>query len=216
MNSFPNRFRALAGLLALVPLAAGCASQKALKDYQDEVRALREEKTQLKKENRALQLQVENYEVRLAEAAATKPAEGAYPELDEQGIGYGTRGGNFMISVPAEITFASGKADLTAKGKTALQTVAQVLKADHANGIYWIEGHTDSDPIKKSKWNSNRELSMFRALAVLHFLVEDAGVPDEQCVVAGHGEYMPVAPNDATDGKAKNRRVEIVVHTTGS
>jgi len=218
MNPLKHPFGVLAGLLVLLPLSTGCASKKALQDYQDEVRALREEKTQLKKENRSLQLQLENYEVRLADANAKisdVPATTTYPELDALGVDYGTRGGNFVISLPAEITFGSGKADLTSKGKEALKEVARTLLSDHAEGFYWIEGHTDNDPIKKSNWNSNRELSMFRALAVLHYLVEDAGVPDEKCVVAGHGEYMPLVPNDSAAGKARNRRVEIVVHTSG-
>ena len=49
-------------------------------------------------------------------------------------------------------------------------------------------------------------------MAVLHFLVEDCNVPDDRCVVAGHGEYEPVASNDSKTDKGRNRRVEIVVH----
>ena len=206
------------GLLALLPISlgsVGCASQKVLQDYQDEIRGLREERTQLKKENRTLRTQLDSYEVALAEANASvaeQPPAKDYSELDALGIEYGQRGGNFVISVPAEITFASGRADLTNKGKQALQAVARTLTADHGAGVYWIEGHTDNDPIKKSSWESNRQLSVARAMAVLHFLVEDCGVPDAQCVVAGHGEYRPADSNESRDGKAKNRRVEIVVH----
>ena len=143
------------------------------------------------------------------------PDPGQYPDLDDAGLDWGMRGGNFVISVPAEITFASGKAELTSQGKEALAVAARTLQADFSDGVYWIEGHTDSDPIRKSKWNSNRELSVFRALAVLHYLVEDAGIPDDQCVVAGHGEYLPMTENDSDAGKARNRRVEIVVHAAG-
>jgi chemotaxis protein MotB len=53
-------------------------------------------------------------------------------------------------------------------------------------------------------------------MAVLHYLVEETGVPDGQCVVAGWGEYRPVAANDTPTNKAKNRRVEIVVNQPGS
>ena len=55
-------------------------------------------------------------------------------------------------------------------------------------------------------------LSVARAMAVLHYLVESCGIPDDQCVVAGHGQYSPVAENSDNAGKARNRRVEIVVH----
>ena len=205
---------ALAALPCLL-LAGGCASQKTLKQYQDEVRALREERTQLKKENRDLRAQNESYETALAEAsvkASAPPTVRDNPDLDEQGITYGYRDGNFYLSIPAEVTFPSGKAELTKQGKEALQTVAKVLLAEHKTGKYWIEGYTDSDPIKKSGWESNRDLSVARAMTVLHYLVEDCEVQDEQCVVAGHGQYDPITANEDSAGKARNRRVEIVVH----
>jgi chemotaxis protein MotB len=196
-------------------LAAGCASQKTVKEYQDELRALREERTQLKKENRDLRMQNESYEVQLAEANTRFEAPAPVPdntELDEAGVDYGTDPfGNFYVSIPSSITFGSGKAELTKQGKEALQVVANTLKRDHMDGHYWIEGHTDTDPITKSKWGSNRELSSARAMAVLTFLVEDCEIPDEKCVIAGHGQYDPIADGTDNAAKARNRRVDIVV-----
>jgi chemotaxis protein MotB len=87
-----------------------------------------------------------------------------------------------------------------------------VLLQDHASGRYSIEGHTDTDPIKKSKWESNRELSVARAMAVLDYLVEECNVPDGSCVVAGHGQYDPKAEGSDAGAKARNRRVDIIVH----
>jgi len=196
-------------------LMASCASPKTMKQYQDELRALREERTQLKKENRDLRTQNESFEASMVDATA-KPVEpdllGPNPELDKHDVDYYTdRFGNSVFSVSADVTFASGKAELTKKGKEALQAVARELNEKHADGSYWIEGHTDSDPIKKSKWESNRDLSVERAMAVLHYLVEDCGVPDESCVVAGHGQYAPLTPNEDNGSKARNRRVEIIV-----
>jgi flagellar motor protein MotB len=216
LNSIPTTklTRALALCIALAPLSVGCASQKQLEDYQDEVRVLREENTRLKKDNRALRAQNDDLSVALSNANAPRPVSEepkTYAELDNEGIEYGQRDGNFYVSIPSEITFASGRADLTSKGKDALRNVAKVLLADHPSGRFWIEGHTDNDPIKKSKWASNRELSVMRGMAVLHFLVEDCAIPDAQCVVAGHGEYSPETGNDSKENKARNRRVEIVV-----
>lgn len=201
--------------IGLALLSSGCASQKKLADYQDEIRSLREERTALKKENRELRAANQSYEVRLSEASQKLQEvqeDPKYGELDALGIDYGTKGGDFVISIPSSITFASGKADLTKSGREALAAVARTLKQDYADATYWIEGHTDSDPIKKSKWESNRALSVARAMAVLRALVEEDGIPDEKCVVAGHGQYAPVAGNDSKQGKAQNRRVEIVVH----
>jgi len=202
---------AICGLL----LASGCASQKQLQDYQDEVRSLREERTQIKKENRQLRMQNESYEVALAEANAklsAVPDAPSYGDLDALGVDYWMRGDSLVIAIPSSITFDSGKAELKKTGKEALQAVARTLQADYPGSRYWIEGHTDTDPIRKSKWPSNRDLSIARAMSVLHFLVEECGIPDENCTVAGHGQYAPLVPNDDDGGKARNRRVEIVVH----
>lgn len=201
--------------LAVLPLTTSCATQQEIEEYQDEIAALREERTRLKKENRELEMQLDDYAVALSEAnqkRETTPSAPSYPDLDAVGVDYGQRNGLVYLSIPSEITFASGKADLTASGKKALQTVANNLMSQHGGGTFWIEGHTDSDPIKKSKWASNRELSVARAMAVLHHLVEQCGVPDDQCVIAGHGQYNPLGPNDSKSEKARNRRVEIVVH----
>jgi chemotaxis protein MotB len=212
-----NKTRTLCTALAstLLLFFGSCASQKTLKQYQDEVRVLREERTQLKKENRDLRAQNEAYEVSLANAGAPKGEPISIednPALGAVGVDVGLdKYGNYVISIPAEITFPSGKAELTKQGKEALKVVAQVLLQDHRSGEYWIEGHTDTDPITKSKWESNRDLSVERAMAVLHFLVEDCNVPDDKCVVAGHGQYEPLTSNDSSTAKARNRRVEIVV-----
>ena len=103
-----------------------------------------------------------------------------------------------------------------ANAKDMLKQVGATLKKQYPNMRYSIEGHTDSDPITKSKFTSNRDLSVQRAMAVLTYMVEDCGIKDDQCIVAGHGQYDPLAPNDTTNDKAKNRRVEIVVHKKGS
>ena len=215
MNPTKTRLFSLFGAPLVLLLAGGCASPKTLKQYQDEVRSLREERTQLKKENRELRSKADSYEAALAEASKAVPAtppDTTYDELDALGVGYGHKDGNFYVSIPASITFASGKAELTKQGKEALRTVAGTLMREHPDGEFWIEGHTDTDPIKKSPWDSNRDLSVARAMAVLHYLVEECDVPDDTCVVAGHGQYEPLTANSDNASKARNRRVEIVVH----
>ena len=215
------------GLLAvgllLAALAGGCVSPQLLQDKDNEIATLREERTRLKKELRDRERELETLEVALAEASARPldiqptviPAEPDYPELDNLGIDTRMQAGNLVISVPAEITFPSGKAELSAQGQSALRVVANTLLREHDGQEYWIEGHTDSDPISKAKFASNRDLSVARAVSVLHYLVEECGVPDAQCKVVGHGEYVPIASNGSSAGKAQNRRVEIVVHRPG-
>ena len=118
MNLSNMRSNKVLVLLAALPFLAGCASQQQMRQYQDEIRSLREERTALKKDSRGLRMQLESYEVALADANAklSQPSDKQYSALDALDIGYGVRGGQFVISVPSEITFASGRAELTRQG----------------------------------------------------------------------------------------------------
>lgn len=210
--AFP--IHALAGAAILV-LGSGCASTEKMRSYEEEIVTLREEKTKLRKENQDLKRRLSDYEMKLAEANMKILDTPSLPELDGVGVTYGARDGNLVITLPNDITFASGQATLTTRGKSALKTVAQTLIDKYGGEAYFIEGHTDTDPIRKSKFESNRSLSVARAMEVHAFLVEDCGIPDGDCVVAGYGEYRPVADNTSKAGKAQNRRVEIVVRLAG-
>jgi len=212
--------------LLVAVVGSGCVSSKgyqtAMSEKDSEIRQLREERAALKAQVQKQQGDLDSARGQAAEASgkpgeaqatdSVAPAAEKYPELDQVGVSYGTRDGNLVISIPSSITFPSGQATLSSEGHKALKEVASVLKKQHAGGKYEIEGHTDSDPIKKSKFASNRELSIARAMAVLTYFVEDCGIKDDQCIVAGFGQYEPVAKNDNDKDKAKNRRVEIVVH----
>jgi chemotaxis protein MotB len=217
-------FRTQALFAAFALTFASCTSpqmQAALEEREQDNRSLREERATLKGQNRDLSAQNASLETALAEANARLLEEPArqegqrFGELDEAGVGYGIRDGRMVISIPQELTFASGKADLSNEGRKALKAVATTLKNNYGEAEYWIEGHTDNDPIVKSKFATNRDLSLARAMAVLHYLVDDAGIADGQCVVAGWGPYRPVAANDSRANKAKNRRVEITVDQHG-
>lgn len=213
----------LAGMLLFTPGLTSCVSQRlhqqALEEKDAQIRELREERSALKTQNQQLKANYESMHGQLSEASARPLAEPTpapapepqkkIPELDDAGISYGVRDGNMFISIPSSITFASGQATLSKEGQAALKKVAGLLKREHAGARYSIEGHTDDDPIKKSKFETNRELSYARAMAVLAYLVSDCGIRDDDCVVVAHGQYEPLS---AKGDKAKNRRVEIVVH----
>ncbi|MBI1784082.1 flagellar motor protein MotB [Candidatus Sumerlaeota bacterium] len=114
-------------------------------------------------------------------------------------------------SIPDNVLFAPGKDKLTDAGKHVLDSVADQLKRQYPDKTISIEGHTDSVPIKHSHWKSNWELGAARSLAVLHYLNDKHGVTGVHLTATTYGEYRPVAPNDSKEGKAKNRRTEIVV-----
>lgn len=110
------------------------------------------------------------------------------------------------------ILFDSGKADLKATGRSALQTVVSRIQSqsEWAGNSVFVIGHTDSDPIKRSKWADNLELSVQRGATVVREL-KKMGLDPQRLVAAGQGEYNPLLSNSSRDGKAKNRRVQIAV-----
>ena len=116
----------------------------------------------------------------------------------------------FSEVLASDILFAPGKASLTTRGATALGSVVRPLRAKYADYLIRVSGHTDSDPIKKSKWKNNVELSAHRALAVKRFLVS-RDIPAGNIETVAMGSSKPVASNRTRAGKARNRRVEIEV-----
>ncbi|MBN2136772.1 MAG: OmpA family protein [Sedimentisphaerales bacterium] len=119
--------------------------------------------------------------------------------------------GTITVTLPNAILFDSGKAELKKATITELDHILSVIKQNYAGRLLDVVGHTDTDPIKKSKWKDNWELSAQRALTVTRYLVE-RGIPDKEIRAVGSGESKPVVPNTSAANKAKNRRVEIVVH----
>jgi len=116
-----------------------------------------------------------------------------------------------VITFVAEVLFDSGKADLKSESLMTLEKVAGVLNTTVKDLSVGVEGHTDNQPIKYSKWKSNWELSTARALSVLHYLSDEKQVSPERLSATGYGEFKPVSSNDTVQGKQRNRRVEIVI-----
>lgn len=131
--------------------------------------------------------------------------------LGGTGVGVDTRGGVIVLDLPSSLTFPSGKADLNKKGKETISMVAEILRRDYQNNTFWVEGHTDNDQPKKSGWANNLELSVQRAMSVANFMMGEMEMSPEQVRVSGHGEWKPKADNATKEGKAENRRVEILI-----
>ena len=126
-------------------------------------------------------------------------------------VAFDPAAGTVTVTLPNEILFDSGKAELKKATSTELDHIRSVLRQQYAGKQIDVVGHTDTDPIQKSKWKDNWELSAQRSLTVTRYLI-DRGIPEDQIRAVGRGASQPVAPNDSATGKAKNRRVEIVVH----
>jgi len=119
--------------------------------------------------------------------------------------------GTITVTLKDKILFSPGKAKLKKASIKELNDILSVLKSKYPGKHIDVVGHTDSDPIKKSGWDDNWELSAQRALSVLRYL-EKRGIPEDQIRAIGCGKARAVATNANAAGKARNRRVEIVVH----
>jgi len=115
------------------------------------------------------------------------------------------------VEFNASVLFATGEAKLTNDSTQSLRAVAQILKNDkHA---IQVEGHTDNVPIKTSTFASNWELSAVRAGSVVR-LFADNGIDESRMIAVGHGSNQPVGSNDDPVGRARNRRVEVMILAT--
>jgi len=121
--------------------------------------------------------------------------------------------GTITVTLPNSILFGSGKATLKNASNSDLDHIYGVLRQRYSGKQIDVVGHTDTDPIVKTKklWKDNWGLSSGRALTVLRYLV-DKGVSSKNIRGVACGQSRPIASNANTAGKAKNRRVEIVVH----
>ena len=213
---------ALSVLALPLLFSTGCATSDAFRDAiaerDERIAQLEADKAELQRERQSLYSQLDGLSSELQrqntrpEPVQVQPAAAPKTTTDRNGVQYGYRNGMPVITIPSSVTFASGKATLSKEGQQALRDVAKVLRTEHSGRVYSIEGHTDTDPIKKSKFATNRDLSLARAMAVLTFLVEECRISDEQCVIVGHGQYEPLNRGASADAKKQNRRVEIVVH----
>jgi flagellar motor protein MotB len=210
--------KAMAACMAGLVLAAlglgGCGNP-----LKDENAALKQENAELRSQLEAKDAALGDLEgrltaadseaKRLASEGASKPAGGGGGATGFEGVdGINVERGRSQISVgvAGDVLFDSGSATLKSGAKSTLDKVAGVIKSRYASNKIRIEGHTDSDPLKKTKekWKSNERLSAERALAVEEYLAS-RGVAKKQMYVAGYG------PDEPKGSKKTSRRVEIVI-----
>lgn len=147
---------------------------------------------------------------RLAELQVYKDLFAKLKSLIDAGtIKVEVRKGRFVVKLASSILFDSGKTDLKPEGQAALTNLAGALKS-LPDREWLVAGHTDNVPIKTAKFKNNWELSTARSVEVVQFLTSQ-GMPGNTLGAAGYGDVDPVADNSTEDGKAQNRRIEIVL-----
>ena len=120
-----------------------------------------------------------------------------------------TKNGRVYVSMQESLLFPSGSAAVNEKGKEALQTVAQALNNNPDINVV-VEGHTDSIPIKRA-FEDNWALSVARATSIVRLLTNTYAVDPTRVTASGRSYFEPVDTNSTPEGRARNRRTEIIL-----
>ena len=137
----------------------------------------------------------------LSSRLAEKPVEEAAP-------GWTPVPGGAMIAIEGSVLFAPGKIALRNEARRTLDAIVSTVEGQYAEKDVMVFGHTDDQPIKKSGWTDNYQLSTERSLAVVRYLKEHSVAPS-RLVACGCGEHRPRSANSSEASRASNRRVEI-------
>mgnify|MGYP006138001849 FL=1 len=131
--------------------------------------------------------------------------------FENNGLTIEQKNGKVYVSLDESLLFASGKYDIEKKGKEALNNLGIVLEKN-ANVNILVEGHTDNVPLNGTGvLKDNWDLSVKRATSVVKILLEKNKIDAQRLTAAGRADYVPIATNDTKEGRAKNRRTEIIL-----
>lgn len=132
--------------------------------------------------------------------------------FEGKGLTVEQRNGKVYVSMENKLLFESGSWKVGSEGKKAVVALGKVLGENPEISVL-IEGHTDDDKITGAIGNieNNWDLSTKRATAIVTILGENKSIDKKNLTAAGRGEFAPIATNDTTEGKAKNRRIEIIL-----
>jgi chemotaxis protein MotB len=191
---------------------AACEQKSA--EQESRIEALKKEKDELAGQLEAQKKKVVQVETVKEEASKTYTAmiEKMKSEIEDGQVTITELQGRLTVNMVDAILFDSGKADIKPEGRQLLQKVAEVIGQVEDKAIR-VEGHTDNVKIGGAlarAFPSNWELSAARAINVARYL-QRLGVDPALLSAAAFGEYRPVSENDTTEGRAKNRRIEIVL-----
>lgn len=132
-------------------------------------------------------------------------------DFEGKGLTVEQRDGKVYVSMENKLLFESGSWEVGSEGRRAVRQLGNVL-AQNPDIVVLIEGHTDNVPYRgNGQINDNWDLSTKRATAIVQILRENENIKQENLTAAGRGEYAPVATNETTEGKAKNRRIEVIL-----
>lgn len=168
--------------------------------------------TQLEdREQRVNELQDLIYRKDSTVTAVRERLKDALLNFEGEGLTIEKRGGQVYVSLENRLLFPSGSWNVDKEGKKALQQLAVVL-AENPDLSVMVEGHTDSDAYTGGGViDGNWDLSVMRATSIVKILTNNPGVKPEKITAAGRSKYLPIATNETEEGKATNRRTEIIL-----
>jgi len=142
--------------------------------------------------------------------ALKKLIQNALAGFSDLDISVEERNGRVYLSMSNKLLFPSGSIDVNIQGKEALLKITNAL-VKQKDIAYMVEGHTDNQPMNSKSMKDNWDLSVLRATSIVRLLTGEGGLNPKQVIASGRGETMPIASNNSVDGRAKNRRTEIIL-----
>ena len=182
------------------------------KERKLEAESLRLENLQLELNHRSAQIQELQNLINAKEAQMQQLKDAiskALTSFEGKGLTVEQKNGKIYVSMENKLLFNSGSWAVGTQGKKAVEQLASVLSQNKDINVL-IEGHTDNVPYTGTTIIDNWDLSVKRATAIVRIL-ENKGVSQTQITAAGRSEYVPVGTNETNEGKAKNRRIEIIL-----
>jgi chemotaxis protein MotB len=191
------------------------SAEAKLKDLTAKLEATENERAALAAAKESLSKDVASKDEELAKLKATETQlqDKLKAELSSGDVSLTEDGGKLRVGLVDKVLFNSGESAINKRGEAVLLKVGSIL-ANVSDRQILVSGHTDQTPIgekRASQFPTNWELSTARATTVVRFLQEKANVPGDRLVASGYGEFHPVASNKSSVGRAKNRRIEILL-----
>jgi chemotaxis protein MotB len=188
----------------------------ALEEKEKNLSAEQERLTKMQKDLASRSKRIEELEGLIAAKDAKMNAlktavSNALTNFEGKGLTVEQRDGKVYVSMENKLLFSSGSWTVNTEGKKAVQQLGNVLSQNPDIAVL-IEGHTDNVPYGGSgQLTDNWDLSTKRATSIVHILRENSGIDPQNLTAAGRGEFAPVASNATAEGKAKNRRIEVIL-----
>jgi len=202
--------------------AATAATLAAKQEVEKELAPLKADKAGIASEKASLaaarasltkELKIRADQETALKTAAARLRESMKREISRGDVQLSESKGRLQVGVVDRILFNRGAVSLSARGESVLAHLGAALSSPEAWQIQ-VAGHTDNTPVEsslRSRYPTNWELSLVHSATVVRFLQERATASPDHMVASGHGEYQPVASNQLAAGRAKNRRIELVV-----